>query len=69
MISGAALGADGYAAGAAVTVSVVYEQLLVTAAGVPEPKAQRVALPGDVLVTLTATRAERTPAFALREAA
>jgi hypothetical protein len=69
MVSGAALGADGYAAGAAVTVTVVYEQLLVTADGIPEPRAQRVALPGDVLVTLTATLPERPPAFALREAA
>ena len=69
MISGAALGADGYAAGAAVTVTVVYEQLLVTAAGVPEPKPQRVAIPGDVFVTLTATPPARPPAFALREAA
>ena len=69
MTSGAALGADGYATGAAVTVSVVYEQLLVTAAGVPEPKSQRVAIPGDVFLTLTATPPARPPAFALREAA
>jgi hypothetical protein len=69
MTSGAALGADGYATGAALTVSVVYEQLLVTAPGIPEPKSQRVAIPGDVFVTLTATPPERPPAFAMREAA
>ncbi|HKE16814.1 MAG TPA: hypothetical protein VKB80_18195, partial [Kofleriaceae bacterium] len=69
MTSGAALGADGYATGAAVNVSVVYEQLLVTAAGVAPPRSQRVAIPGDVFGTLTATPAERPPAFALREAA
>jgi hypothetical protein len=69
MTSGAALGADGYATGAAVTVSVVYEQLLVTAPGVPEPKSQRVAIPGDVFLTLTATPPERPPAFTMREAA
>jgi hypothetical protein len=69
MTSGAALGADGYAIGTAVTVGVVYEQLLVTALGVPEPKSQRVAIPGDVFATLTATQPERPPAFAMREAA
>ena len=69
MTSGAALGADGYATGAAVTVSVVYEQLLVTARRRPGAQAQRVAIPGDVFVTLTATPPERPPAFALREAA
>src|SRR5262245_33378321 len=69
MTSGAALGADGYATGAAVNVSVVYEQLLVTAPGVAPPRSQRVAFPGDVFGTLTATPAEGPPAFALREAA
>jgi hypothetical protein len=69
MTSGAALGAEGYATGAAVTVGVVYEQLLVTAPGVAEPRPQRVAIPGDVFVTLTATPPARRPAFAVREAA
>ena len=67
MTSGAALGADGYATGTAVTVRVAYEELLVTAAGVPEPRSQRVAIPGDVFATLTATPPERPPAFAMRE--
>ena len=69
MTSGAALGADGYVTGAAVTVGVVYEQLLVTAPGVAAPPSQRVAIPGDVFATLTATPPERPPAFAVREAA
>jgi hypothetical protein len=69
MPSGAALGADGYATGAPVTVSVVYEQLLVTAPGVAEPESQRVGIPVDVFVTLTATPPERAPAFAMREPA
>jgi hypothetical protein len=69
MVSGAALGADGYTHGTPVTVGLAYEQLLVTAAGVPEPKPQRIPLPGDVLSTLTATRPERPPAFSLRGAA
>jgi hypothetical protein len=67
MTSGAALGADGYATGTGVTVPVAYEELLVTAAGVPEPRSQRVAIPGDVFATLTATPPERPPAFAMRE--
>ena len=67
MPSGAALGADGYAAGAPVSLAVVYEQLLVTAPGVPEPKSQRVSIPGDVFVTLTAGPPARAPAFALRD--
>src|SRR5262245_37818939 len=69
MVSGAALGADGYATGAAVNVSVVYEQLVVTADGVAAPRAQRVGIPGDVFATLTGTRPARAPAFTLREAA
>jgi len=68
MTSGATLGADGYAAGAVVTVSVIYEQLLVPAAGVTGPAAQRLSLPSDVLRTLTATRPARTPVFGLRDA-
>jgi len=69
MTSGAALGANGYATGATINVSVVYEQLLVTAPGVAQPRSQRVAIPGDVFATLTATSPERRPAFAMREAA
>jgi hypothetical protein len=69
MPSGAALGADDYATGTPVSLAVVYEQLLVTAPGVPEPKSQRVAIPGDVFVMLTATPPKRAPAFALRAAA
>jgi hypothetical protein len=68
MVSGAALGADGYVHGTPVTLAVAYEQVLATAAGITEPKPQRVALPGDVLSTLTATPPERPPAFTLREA-
>ena len=56
MTSGAALGADGYATGAAVTVSVVYEQLLVTARRRPGARSPSAcAIPGDVFATLTAT--------------
>ena len=64
--TGAALGADGYAAGAAVTVGVVYEQLVVTAAGIAEPKAQKLALPDDVFAALTATTPAPAPTFSLR---
>ena len=69
MTSGAALGADGYATGAAVSVSVVYEQLLVTAPGVAEPSSERLAFPGDVFATLTATPLAPRPTFAVREVA
>jgi Family of unknown function (DUF6603) len=67
--SGATLGADGYATGAPVTVSVIHEQLLVTAPGIPEPKSKRVAIPADVFATLTATRPQSPPAFAVRDVA
>jgi hypothetical protein len=66
MTAGAALGADGFAFGTAVNVPVVYEQLLVTAPGVAEPRPQRLAMPADVFMTLTATAPEPAPAFALR---
>ena len=66
MTSGAALGADGFITGTGVTVGVAHEQLIVTAAGIPEPKSQRVAIPGDVFDTLTATAPTRAPAFALK---
>ena len=70
MTSGAALGADGYATGTAVTVGVVYEQLLVTARRRPRAQVRSAcAMPGDVFATLTATPPERPPAFAMREAA
>lgn len=69
MTSGAALGADGYATGAPVTVSVVYEQALVTADGVAPPGHQRLPLPLDVFATLTATTRDPVPAFAVRDAA
>ena len=69
MTSGAALGADGYSTGAAVTVSVTYEQALVTAEGVTPPDRQRLPLPLDVFATLTATTRAPAPAFALRDAA
>jgi hypothetical protein len=68
MTSGATLGADGYATGAVVNISLTYEQLLVPAAGVTGPAAQRLPLPGDVLRTLTATAPSRTPVFGLRDA-
>jgi hypothetical protein len=68
MRSGAALGADGYAAGPPVTVNLIHEQLLVTAPGVPEPKSVRAAIPPDVFATLTTTPPERSPAFVLRDA-
>jgi hypothetical protein len=66
MTAGAALGADGFAFGTAVNVAVAYEQLLVTAPGVAEPRPQRIAMPADVFMTLTATAPEPEPAFALR---
>jgi hypothetical protein len=70
MTSGAALGADGYAAGAPVTVSVIYEQALVTAEGITPPSHQRLPLPLDVFATLTATTSvPAAPAFALRDTA
>ena len=67
MPSGAALGTEDFATGAAVSVSVLYEELLLTAPGVPEPRPQRVAMPGDVFATLTATPSQPPPAFALQE--
>ena len=69
MTSGAALGADGYATGAPVTVSVTYEQALVTAEGITPPSHQRLPLPLDVFATLTATTSVPAPAFALRDTA
>jgi hypothetical protein len=69
MVSGAALGADGYATGPAVSVPVVYEQALVTAAGVPEPQSQKLAMPADVFSKLTATPPRRTGAFAVKDGA
>jgi hypothetical protein len=69
MTSGAALGADGYTTGAPVTVSVTYEQALVTAEGIAPPSHQRLPLPLDVFATLTATTSVPAPAFALRDAA
>jgi uncharacterized protein DUF6603 len=69
MVSGAALGADGYATGPAVNVGVVYEQLLVTAPGIAEPKSQKLAMPADVFATLTATPPRRASAFALKDGA
>jgi hypothetical protein len=68
MASGATLGAGGYIAGAVVTVSVTYEELLVPAAGVATPAKQRLPLPSDVLRTLTATLPASAPVFGLREA-
>ena len=69
MVSGAALGADGYTHGTPVTFGLAYEQVVATAAGIPEPDPQRVPMPGDVLSTLTATPPDRPPAFSIREAA
>jgi hypothetical protein len=69
MRSGAALGADGYASGSPVTVTVAHEQLLVTAPGIAAPKSQRLAIPPDVFAALTAGRPPRAPAFAVRDAA
>ena len=69
MTSGAALGADGYATGAPVTVAVVYEQALVTADTITPPAHQRLPLPPDVFATLTATTSAPVAAFALRDAA
>lgn len=69
MTSGAALGADGYVHGTPVTVALAYEQVVVPREDVTAPARQRVPLPGDVLGTLTATRPEPAPAFALREIA
>jgi hypothetical protein len=69
MTSGAALGADGYTTGAPVTVSVTYEQALVTAEGIAPPSHQRLPLPLDVFAALTATTGVPGPAFALRDAA
>ena len=66
MTSGAQLGADGYAAGAGVNVSVVYEQQIVPAIGTAEPKPTKLALPGDVFSALTATTPAPAPTFALR---
>jgi hypothetical protein len=68
MVSGAALGADGYATGPAVSVGVVYEQLLVTAPGIAEPKSQKLAMPADVFGALTATPPRRAGAFAVKDA-
>jgi hypothetical protein len=67
MVSGAALGADSYATGPAVSVGVVYEQLLVTAPGIAEPKSQKLAMPADVFGTLTATPPRRPGAFAVKD--
>ena len=69
MTSGAALGADGYTTGAPITVSVTYEQVLVTAEGITPPDHQRLPLPLDVFATLTATTCVPAPAFAVRDAA
>jgi hypothetical protein len=69
MVSGAALGADGYATGTAVNVGVVYEQVLVTAPGIAEPKPQKLALPADVFAALTATPPRPPPAFAIKDSA
>jgi hypothetical protein len=69
MVSGAALGADGYASGPAVSVGVVYEQVLVTAPGIAEPKPQKLAMPADVFSALTATPPRRAGAFAVKDAA
>jgi hypothetical protein len=68
MVSGAALGTDGYATGPAVSVSVVYEQVLVTAPGIAEPKPQRLAMPADVFGALIATPPQRAAAFAVKDA-
>jgi hypothetical protein len=68
MTSGAALGADGYSTGAPVTVSLTYEQALVTADGVPPPAHQRLPLPLDVFAALTATVSAAAPAFAVHDA-
>jgi hypothetical protein len=67
MTSGAALGADGYSTGAPVTVSLTYEQDLITADGVAPPKPQKLALPLDVFTTLTATTRAPAPAFAVQD--
>jgi hypothetical protein len=67
MTSGAALGADGYSTGAPVTVSLTYEQDLITADGVAPPKPQKLALPLDVFTTLTATTRPPAPAFAVQD--
>jgi hypothetical protein len=69
MVSGAALGADGYATGPAANVGVVYEQMLVTAPGIAEPRSQKLAMPADVFGTLTATPPRRAGAFAVKDAA
>ena len=69
MTAGAALGAGGYATGAPVTVSVTYEQALVTAEGITPPGHQRLPLPLDVFATLTATTSVPAPAFAVRDTA
>ncbi len=54
MLSGATIGTEGYAVGAPVTLTVLYEEVLVAAAGVSTPRRQRVSTPGDVFATLTA---------------
>ena len=69
MVAGATLGADGFATGPAVNVGVVYEQVLVTPAGIAEPKPQKLAMPADVFSTLTATPPRGVPAFAIKDAA
>src|SRR5262249_19563385 len=69
MTSGAALGADGYATGAPVTVSLSYEQVLVTADGVTPPSHQHLPLPLDVFTNLTTTTHHPAPAFALHDTA
>jgi hypothetical protein len=55
MLSGATIGAEGFAVGAPVTLTVLYEELLVSAPGVTAPRQQRVSTPGDVFALLTAS--------------
>ncbi|MGH4001155.1 MAG: DUF6603 domain-containing protein [Pseudonocardiaceae bacterium] len=63
MPSGAVIGAREVAHGTPVNVSVVYEQKLVTALG--ESESERVAIPGDVFIALTATPPPSPATFAM----
>jgi hypothetical protein len=66
MPSGATIGASDVAHGTPVRVDLVYEQKLVTAAGVPEPEPERSALAGDVLTALLGGAPVHASVFAMR---
>jgi hypothetical protein len=70
MPAGAVIGAHDTAHGAPVSVTVIYEQQLVTRIGLQEPTRQHLTMPGDVFTTLTAPPpASDTSTFAMRDAA